>query len=497
MTHLRIPTLLLALVVSTGAFGQPEPPLRGSVILLVGDGLGAAQLALGLHYARFAGRNLHLHLQHLMSDGNTGYALALPHESTVIDSAAAATHFATGRTARNESLSLDVDGYPVETILEWAEKEGVATGLVTNMRLTHATPAAFAAHRVSRYDPEGAIAEEILEHDIEVLLGGGGRALVPAGRRVSEVLPGIAPELDGVSRRSDDRNLVDEARARGYRVSSRETLAKDAADAKKLLGVFASEHLPYVLDREHLGIAEAPTLREMIGAALLVLERSPSFFLMVEGGRIDYAGHDNDAGAMLHEILDFDEAVGAALAFQEQRPDTLVIVTADHGTGGFSFTYGDGTEPESFDLASGFRYHTDHRYPGREELEMLYRQKASYKHVVESAGTSPERLVAAVRELLGLELTREEAAEALRRDADGNAWTVDFRPFYGDTESNPACLLARALARHTHVVWSTGGHTMEPVLTFGRGPGAEALRGFYPSTDIHGVMKAALGPRPR
>ncbi len=91
-----------------------------------------------------------------------------------------------------------------------------------------------------------------------------------------------------------------------------------------------------------MGLESVPSLKDMTTAALDVLSRADSgFFLMVEGGRIDYGGHDNDAGTMLHEILDFDEALGAVLDFQESRPDTLVIVTADHGTGGFSFTYGE------------------------------------------------------------------------------------------------------------------------------------------------------------
>jgi alkaline phosphatase len=466
---------------------------KRNVVLLVGDGFGASQMALGIVFAASEGRELHL--EKLMKDGNTGYALPVPHDGIVIDSAAAASQMATGERVRNETLGLSPDGFPLETILEWAEREGLSSGLVSNMRLTHATPAGFASHRVSRYDPEPAIADQMFfEHDIEVLLGGGARAFVPNGRRVSEFLPGIASELDGVSNRTDGRNVVVEAKDREYRVvSGARELAAASPRARKLLGLFSATHLPYVLDRSQMMLDDVPTLAAMTSAALDVLGEAPrGFFLVVEGGRIDYAGHDNDAGSLLHEVLDFDDALGRALDFQAANPETLVIVTADHGTGGFSFTYGDSEKRESMELASGITYVSDHVYPSRDKLEILYRQKASYLYILERAAGSPERLVELVREWTGLSLTLQEARTALVRDAGGNAFTVDFRHFYGDQESNPACLLGRALAAQTYVVWSTGGHTTEPILTFGRGPGAEELRGVYPNTHVYEVMKGSL-----
>ena len=453
-------------------------------------------MALGLTYAQMV-ENRMLHIEELMKDGNTGYSLPRPYQGIVIDSAASATQIATGQRVRNETLGVDSKGYAIETILEWAEREGLSTGLVTNMRVSHATPASFAAHQASRYVPEPDIVGDILGHDMEVLLGGGARALVPTGHRVSEFLPGIPPDLDQMSNRRDSRNLLEEARSRGYViVSDREALAQQAGKAGKLLGFFSGTHLPFVVDQRHLGLERVPSLSELTGAALDVVSGSQrGFFLMVEGGRIDYGGHDNDAGAMLHEILEFDEAVGVGLEFQKTHPETLVIVTGDHGTGGFSFTYGDWGDREKITLPGGLVYETDHRYPSRVHLEMLANQRASYQYIVEQAGGSPERLVETVKEFAGLTMTLEEARVALARDSEGRAWTEDFRHFYGDQDYNPACLLGRALARHTYVVWSTGGHTIEPILTFGRGPGAEDLRGVYPNTHLHDVMKAVLGTR--
>lgn len=493
---LRSLMLLICLFGAVTATSAQENTGAKNVILFIGDGLGAGQMALGIRYARMVeGRELNL--EQLMNDGNTGYALASAYGSQVTDSAAAASQIATGVEARNETLSLSPSGYRTETILEWAEGRGLATGLVTNMRLSHATPAAFAAHVISRYEPEPVILDQMLfEHDVDVLLGGGARALVPAGHRVSEFLPDVPAELDGDSYRLDELDRISEARDKGYTiVSDRHTLAQASRNAKKLLGLFAASNMPYVVDTRAMGLDGVPSLKDLTTAALEVLARSDAgFFLMVEGGRIDYGGHDNDAGAMLNEILDFDAALGAGIAFQRAHPETLIIVTADHGTGGFTFTYGDmDGQPESRVLPSGLSYHPGQHYPERRHLELLGNQSASFVYMLAEAAGSPEHLIEIVREHTSVSMTMEEAREALVRDSEGNAWLEESRHFYGDPESNSACLLGRALAPHTFVAWSTGGHTSEPVLTFGRGPGAERLRGIYENTHVHDVMKDALG----
>ena len=475
---------------------SPAPRAR-NVILFIGDGLGPSQTALGLEYARVVeGRQLHLEI--LMESGETGYALPVSHQTTVTDSAAAATQIATGQVVWNQTLGIDIEGKPIETILERCESRGLATGLVTNMRLVHATPAAFASHQLSRYDPEPEIADQILaEHEIEVLLGGGARAFVPRGQRTSESLPGLPDRLDELSRRTDDRDLITEARERGYAVvSDRESLLDNASKGKKLLGLFSATNLPYVLDRRSESLDGVPSLAELTEAALLVLgAEEKGFFLMVEGGRIDYAGHDNDAGTMLHEILDFDEALGVASRFQSKNPDTLLLVTADHGTGGFTFTYSRHADWEArpmIPLASGASYRPRYFYPGKRELELLGKQSRSYELIGERAGADPAKLQNEVRDATGLELAWEEATKAAARNAEGHAEVCDFSQFYTDQEDTAQALLGRALSRHTSIGWSTGGHTTDPVLAFGVGPGAHRLRGVYRNTHIYDVMEQSL-----
>ncbi len=169
-----------------------SPPEQArNVILFIGDGMGPAHLGLGVSYGLVM-EERDLALTKLMKLGMTGYTLNLSHDTMVIDSAASATQMATGGFSRTEMLGMDPDGYPVETILEWAEGRDFATGLVTNTRLTHATPAAFVAHKISRYEPEPDIADAMLDGlEIEVLMGGGARAFIPKGTKVSETLKGV------------------------------------------------------------------------------------------------------------------------------------------------------------------------------------------------------------------------------------------------------------------------------------------------------------------
>ena len=489
---------LAAGVAAVGCSGPavPEPSAR-NVILLIGDGFGMNQFSLGISYAsEIAGEPLRM--SELAAAGEAGYALAFAYDRVVTDSAAAATQMATGRRALTETLSVAPEtGEPVPTILEWAEERGLATGLVSNMRLTHATPAAFKVHARSRYVPEPELADQLFtEPEVEVLLGGGGRAMVPEGQRAGASVPGLPEGTDGDSNRSDDRNLIADAESRGYTVvGDREGLAA-ARGAERLLGIFAASHLPYVLDRSFAGLDDSvPSLAELTDAAIASLSGDgDGFFLVVEGGLIDYAGHENDAGAMLAEILDFDAAVGAAYDFAAAREDTLVLVTADHGTGGFTFTYGpDGPGPLPETVAWDYRAGSE--MTGRRHLELLARQRRSLIEAMPevSSPATPASVLEVIEEATGIRLTDDEAASlAAGLNRDPPAPPGNSR-YYLDDFAWPVVLAAQALANHTQAVWSTGGHTSEPVILLGYGPGAAGVRGIGLNTRVYEVIRSALG----
>ena len=489
--------VLVCGLAAAGCASAPEPPRAKNVILFIGDGFGMNQLTLGLAYASEV-RGSPLRMAELADAGRAGYAIPYSYARITTDSAAAATQMATGRRALTETLSVDPEtAEPIPTILEWAEERGLATGLVANMRLTHATPAAFKVHAKSRYVPEPELADQLFaEPEVEVLLGGGGRAMIPAETTLGESVPGLPAGTDGPSNRDDDRNLIAEAKERGYTVVGDRAGLEAARGAERLVGVFAASHLPYVLDRSWDELDDTvPTLAELTGAAIASLAgNEEGFFLVVEGGLIDYAGHENDAGAMLAEILDYDEAVGVGFDFARAREDTLVLVTADHGTGGFSFTYGPGGPgplPETVfpDYAAG------PEMAGTRHLELLAAQRRSLIEAMPEIASpaTPDSVLAVIEEATGIRLTDEEAADLAEQLNAETPAPRDYATYYLDSFTVPVALAARKLANYTQVVWSTGGHTSEPVLLLGYGPGADGVLGIGENTRVHGIIRDAFG----
>jgi alkaline phosphatase len=316
--------LLLALVLaaSSACGGGEETPEAGgahgtaqNVILLIGDGMGAAHRTAARLYS--VGREGELAMDTLPT---SGMAHTWSTESVVTDSAAAGTALATGVKTFNKAIAVDPAENAVPTILEKAQQAGKSVGLVTTVQLADATPASFAAHNADRNDHLG-ITLDMLDHNVDVLLGGGEDYFLPVGT------PGCYPD-DGD--RTDNRNLIDEAIAKGYEhvCNGADFDAVDPSATDKLLGTFAD----YGMTRPY-----APSLAEMTSKAIAILSKNPKgFFLMVEGGQIDWAAHVNDALNTIGDTLGFDKAVEAALDFQAEHPDTLVIVTADHATGGLA-----------------------------------------------------------------------------------------------------------------------------------------------------------------
>lgn len=297
---------------------EPGPPDRApprAIILFIGDGMGEGQRIAGRWSA--AGQSGALALDAMPYGGWTGTSAA---NNPVTDSAAAATAIATGVKTNNGVIGQDPAGKRLTTILERAKAQGWAVGLVSNVQMAHATPAAFAAHVPDR-SMMTQIAAQMLAAEVDVLLGGGEDEFLPT------TATGHYPEP---GERTDGRNLIDEAISDGY------TYVYDAAGlgavvptaTTRLLGLFADEGMvrPY-----------APSLVEMTQRAIDILSQDPDgFFLMVEGGQIDWAAFANEAADVISDISGFDEAIDVALKYAATAGDTLVIVTADHETGGMS-----------------------------------------------------------------------------------------------------------------------------------------------------------------
>lgn len=283
-----------------------------NVILFIGDGLGVFQITAAR--IRSAGATGKLYMDRMPV---TGLVTDYSANNLVTDSAAAATALATGCKTNNGMVGVSPEGKKLTTILELAEKRGMATGLVVTDRITGATPASFASHVVSRNDA-ATIATHLLENKVDVLLGGGKEFFIPSSS------PG--------GKRRDKRNLIEEAKKEGYLfIRNKEEL--EGVEAKYVLGLFELGAM--------ITNPPEPSLAEMTRRAIDLLNgNQKGFFLMVEGSQIDWACQDNDINSAIREVLFFDKAVKEALEFALQDKHTLVIVTADHETGGLGINGG-------------------------------------------------------------------------------------------------------------------------------------------------------------
>lgn len=310
--------IAIAVIAMGCSDGRQSPDFSGearNIILFIGDGMGAEQRK-AAQWA-VAGEAGVLSMDDMTS---SGYLTTSSAGSAVADSAAAATAMSTGVMTNNRVIGMDVDLYPLTTILEEAKIQGRSVGLVTTTQLAHATPAAFISHVKDR-SMMTEIAMQMVEAGPDVLLGGGEDEFLP----VTET--GCHPEP---GERYDGRNLITEALADGYVYvcDDRSFDSLDPSPNLKVIGLFSDEGMPRPF---------SPSLAEMTQKAVEILSQNEKgFFLMVEAGQIDWACHDNDAGNAISDTIGLDEAVKVAKRFEEGSDDTLIIVTADHETGGMT-----------------------------------------------------------------------------------------------------------------------------------------------------------------
>ena len=512
------PFLFIFLLAAAACTRTPEPPEAAetakakNIILLIGDGMGPQQLGLLLTYARQAPhsvlRNTDTAFERILKQGGV-MGMSMTHAAHVLvtDSAASGTQMATGQPAGLEMIGSDPDGYPIRTILETAKQQGRATGLVSDTRLTHATPAAFAAHQPHR-SMENEIALEMLNTGPEVMLSGGLRYWIP--REANVPGSGVRKELEWMSngaidiesRRRDNRHLVREAREKGYTVAFTRGQLKRAEG--KILGLFADSALPDAITVNRTKDdpnRTVPTLREMAMKAIDVLSRDKrGFFLMIEAGQIDWAAHHNDTGTLLHEMLNINAVLNCVLDWTQDRTDTLVIVTADHETGGFCFSYHAADLPGPKNLPGPLfarrTFQPRFNFGRPEILDKIYRQRRSYQEIfsdlfdaLPKAQQTPAKLMEIVNANTEFSISEAQAARIL--ETERNPWYVPGHRYLGSrtvpkldvndafypymNEDNRHNLLALAVATRQMATWATGTHTATPVPVFARGPGQAAF----------------------
>ncbi|MDO8549281.1 MAG: alkaline phosphatase [Ignavibacteria bacterium] len=298
---------LLVLVEINAYSGQPPK----NIVILIGDGMGVNYVSASV---------LSIKNDPFRRFTVSGFSVTCSADKLVTESAAGATAFATGYRTNNLLISIHPETKePMLTLFELAEKLNKATGIVVTCSITHATPAAFVAH-VEHRNMELEIAKQFINLDLDVVIGGGKKFLTPQS-------------LGGD--RVDELNLISKIINNGYNYYDSYEKLKNNKPGNKFFALFEPVGLPKASGRDY-------SLGDLTKIALDYLSKQPNgFILMIEGSQIDWGGHANNQDYLLSEMEDFNTAINTVLDFAEKNGETLVLVTADHETGGMNITDGD------------------------------------------------------------------------------------------------------------------------------------------------------------
>lgn len=435
-----------------------------NVIFLVSDGMSSGTLTLAelVKMGKMGGPTHWMSLYASDKAYHRGLMDMASRNSLVTDSAAAASSWGCGHRINNGGVNWGPDNEQYKTILEIFRDAGKATGLVTTTRITHATPAGFAANVPSR-NLENEIAVQYLERGFDVYMGGGLRHFTP-------------------ERRPDNRNLLEEFAQKGYAVVQTKEEMEQAQGSGKLLGLFYDSHLPYTVDHQTLPELQqrVPTLADMTSEALDRLgNHENGFILQIEGGRVDHAAHGNDAAGLVYDQIAFDDAVKVVMDFTETREDTLVILTTDHAN----------ANPGLVGLGSMYSQSNDMLktlFDVRHSMEWMFGEM-NYSW---SDGVLTGLKVNQIKELIeyttGVQLVNEEAV-MIKRGFEGKL-KLPFR-----NREEPGAVIGSVLANYNGVNFLSTNHTSDFVELAMWGPGSEGMPGIVRNTDLFGLMVEMAG----
>ncbi|TCL76943.1 alkaline phosphatase [Hydrogenispora ethanolica] len=450
--------------------------LAKNVILFVGDGMSlqARQMARILSKGLTEGKYHDLLEMEKMS--NLALVTTSGMDSLVTDSANSASAYATGSKSAVNAMGIypnstgdPLDDPKVENIIELAKRSrGMATGIVSTANITDATPAAMVAH-TRRRSEQNFIAASMLdpEHRPDVILGGGSQHFLPKS------VPG--------SKRSDDRNLVEEFKSQGYTFAGNKTELNQIQNSAKVLGLFQLDNMNVYIDREVtknpavLGsFTDQPTLMDMTKQAINVLSKNQNgFFLMVEGACIDKQLHTVDWERATYDTIEMDKAIGIAKEFAKKNNDTLIIVVADHAhSASITGTYHEldgktGRQAVRTYAEAGFPTFEDKNKDGFPDnpapAVTLAIQYANHPEYYEDYKFNPEPIAPAIK-------SGSKTIANPKKDANGDLNSSKLP----DTETQEV-------------------HTADDVPLTADGPGAEYFRGIMDNTEVFFGMVRALG----
>lgn len=423
-----------------------------NIIFMVSDGMSQGTLNLANIYTeRFYGKPnqwIQLYLDNKVSRGLMDMASA---SAIVTDSAAASSSWGGGQRVKNGSLNISVNGEEIMPIWQKFKAKGKKVGCVTTVPITHATPAGFTVSVKSRNNQE-EIAKEYLRIGYDVLLGGG-------------------QQYFDEDLRKDKVDLYEKFEDKGYHVATSKKDLHSLQKNQKVLGVFDIDGLPYAIDREQSEELKAkiPTLAEMTEIAINQMKSNDKgFVLQVESGKVDWAAHANDIAGLIHEQLQFDEALKVAMKFAEQDGETLVIITTDHGNANPGLIYG------------------KHSNDG---FDSLLNYKATNETILNKIKNnhSTNDIKELIQNHIKLKISDDEAQSIsqyynnLDKGEDG---LYNYRKL-------PFQLLSEIQKKHNSIGWISMDHSADYVEIAMYGPGSHLHKPFMKNTDLHYLMLEA------
>jgi alkaline phosphatase len=469
---------VLALILVLCASAATAGPNPKYVFLFIGDGMGIAQV----HSAE-------IYLSSIADPGGTpartkltmstfpvtGMITTFGHNSYIPDSADAGTALACGKKTNSGIISMDPTGtVPYKSIATLAMEKDMKVGIVSSASIDHATPAVFYANQPSRnkyYEIAMTMAHSRFNY-----FGGGG-IKYPTGAK------------------GDQPSVLDAASANGFRVAKNRVEFENLVPGKKAIAYNAvldeEKALFFALDRKRQNPLDHISLAEFTRKGIQLLNnRSKGFFMMVEGGKIDWSCHANDARATIEEVIAFNEAIDEAAKFYKANPyDTLIVVTADHETGGMSLGF------------AGTRYETRFevlQHQNKSHLEFGKLVKAYKANGASHVDIDPE-MKQMIQDSFGLsydhlsDYEKQQLEDAYDRSMGGPVVYGAKKDYLLYGGHDPLTVtLTRILNQHAGIGWTTYSHTGLPVPVFAMGVGAQQFDGFYDNTDIARKLATAM-----
>ncbi|MBE6357697.1 MAG: alkaline phosphatase [Lentisphaerae bacterium] len=437
--------LLLLFVFTTAAEAAGVKPKY--IFLFIGDGMATPQRMIGNEFSRKMGRG-DLVMNTLLFHGTTRTSSA---NALITDSAAAATAIACGQKTNNGMIGMTPDGKAIPSVAENARDKGKKVGIITSVNLNHATPSGFYGHQRNRgmyYE----LATDLVASNFDFFGGGGILKYNQAGKK----------------------NIYDLAREKGYTVAVGKKAVNALKPGKKVIALAGDlqNQMPYSIDATEKDI----TLAEITAKAIEMLDNPNGFFIMIEGGAIDWAGHANEAASNLGEVLALDNAVKTALEFYKKHPaETLIIVTGDHETGAMTMGF----------AGSGKNMN----------IELLLNQKVSAgmfsRKLQQAKAADKEFSFDDAKKMLSEYFGFKFSGDAKKDPMVINA--AELKKLQDNFEKDRLHLAAMdIIARKAGIGWNSGSHTALPVLTTSIGCGAEIFTGFFENTGISRKINTLL-----